>query len=286
MVSSSSSEGVVTFTTTARRAQTGPALLPLSWRAYRPPHWWFEISVLVILDLAYEHLRNLVPTHKQEAINRGLNVLHLTRELHWDVELTLNHFLVRHEWLAQITNYDYSFLYLPVTGAVLIWLFWKHRRVYKTARTVLVFTTILGLIGFWIFPMAPPRLLPSGGFIDAVVHFKTLGSWGTPSVAQYSNLYAAMPSLHCAWALWVGLSMFFVSRHKVLRDMALLYPAWTVFVVMSTANHFLLDALVGFACIGVSTTAVWMLFGHHAWRSALSTEELTLHPTAEVLRRV
>ncbi|NNG38104.1 phosphatase PAP2 family protein [Flexivirga sp. ID2601S] len=270
------SEGVGDLTAATRRTESGPALLPLRWRAYRAPRWWFELTVLVVLDLVYEQLRNLVPTHKQEAINRGWRLLEFTQDLHLDIELTLNQFLVRHEWLAQIANYDYSFLHLPVTGGTLIWLFWKHRRVYKTARTVLVFTTILGLIGFWIVPMAPPRLLPGAGFVDTVVYFKTFGSWATPTVADNSNLYAAMPSLHCAWALWVGLCVFFVARNRVVRTIAVLYPVWTVFVVMATANHFVFDAVAGWACIAISTAAVWALFGHNPWHPAMTKEELTL----------
>lgn len=273
---SSTSEGAVDAPAPKRRAETGPALLPLGWRAYTPPRWWFEVTVLVVLDLVYEHLRNLVPYHEQEAINRGWKLLEFTQSIHLDVELPLNQFLVRHEWLAQIANYDYSFLHLPVTGGVLIWLFWKHRRVYKTARTVLVFTTILGLIGFWIVPMAPPRLLPGAGFVDTVVYFHTFGSWGTPTVAQHSNLYAAMPSLHCAWSLWAGLGLFFVARWRILRLIGLLYPIWTVFVVMGTANHFIFDAIAGWACVGLSIAVVWMLFGHAPWKPAMTKEELTL----------
>ncbi|TWE10081.1 PAP2 superfamily protein [Rudaeicoccus suwonensis] len=268
----------------ARPTTTGPALLPLAWRTYRAPRWWFEVALVVILDVVYEHLRDLVPTHQQQAINRGLNILHFTQRLHWDVELSINHFVVHHEWLAQIANYDYSFFHLPVTAGVLIWLFWRHRRVYRTARMVLLLTTLLGLIGFWIFPMAPPRLLPGGGFVDTVVYFKTLGSWGSPAVADHSNLYAAMPSLHCAWSLWVGLSVFFVARNKIVRTISVFYPFWTVFVVIATANHFLLDALAGWSCIGLSALAVWVLYGRNAWAPALTAEEQTL--TRQELRRL
>ncbi|GGB25283.1 inositol phosphorylceramide synthase [Flexivirga endophytica] len=271
---SSGSGGVSDLTTKQRRAESGPALLPLGWRAYRRPHWWFEVVVLIVLDVVYEHLRNLVPTREAEALARGWDLFDFEQSIGLDIELTMNHFVMRHEWLAQIANYDYSFFHLPITGAVLIWLFWMHRRIYKTARTVLVFTTVLGLIGFWLFPMAPPRLLEGSGFTDTVVYFKTFGSWGSPAVADHSNLYAAMPSLHCAWAMWVGLSVFFVARHKLIRIIGLSYGIWTVFVVMATANHFIFDAFAGYACLAVSVLAVWLLFGHNPWSPALDKEEL------------
>lgn len=266
--------GVDDSTTAQRRIESGPALLPLGWRAYRPPRWWFEVVVLVVLDMVYEHLRNLVPLREAEAMARGWDLFDFEQRIGLDIELTLNHLVVRHEWIAQIANYDYSFFHLPITGGVLIWLFWMHRRIYKTARTVLVFTTVLGLIGFWLFPMAPPRLLEGSGFVDTVVHFHTLGSWGSPAVADHSNLYAAMPSLHCAWAMWVGLSIFFVARHKLVRVIGLSYGIWTVFVVMSTANHFIFDAFAGYACLAVSVLAVWLLFGHNPWSPARDKAEL------------
>lgn len=271
---SSSPEGVGDLTVPQRRAESGPALLPLGWRAYRPPRWWFEVVLVVVLDMVYEYLRDLVPLRRQAAMDHGWALFHFEQHIEFDVELMLNRFVMHHHWLAQLANYDYSFFHLPVTGSVLIWLFWQHRRVYKTARTVLAFTTILGLIGFWIFPMAPPRLLQGSGFVDTVVYFHTPGSWASTTVSDHSNLYAAMPSLHCAWALWVGLSLFFVARHRLVRTVGMLYACWTIFVVMATANHFIFDAFAGYLCVGVSVVAAWLLFGHSPWTPARDKEEL------------
>lgn len=270
----SSSSGGVDDRTVQRRAESGPALLPVRWRAYRPPRWWFEIILIVVLDAVYERLRDLVPLREAEAYARGWDLFHFEQHLGFDIELTMNRFVMDHQWLAHIANYDYSFFHLPVTGAVLVWLFWWHRRVYKTARTVLAFTTILGLIGFWLVPMAPPRLLDGAGFVDTTVYFHTPGSWSSRTVTEHSNLFAAMPSLHCAWALWVGLSLFFVARHRILQVIGILYPTWTLFVVMATANHFIFDAFAGYFCVAVSVVAVWLLFGHNPWSPARDKAEL------------
>ncbi|RNI20661.1 phosphatase PAP2 family protein [Flexivirga caeni] len=272
---SSSSERVGDLTSEHSQPESGPALLPLKWRAYRPPHWWFEIILILVLDTVYEHLRDLVPLREKQAYARGWDLFHFEQHIGFDVELTLNHFVMRHHWIAQAANYGYAVFAIPVIG-VLIWLFVWHRRVYKTARSVLAFTTILGLIGFWLFPTAPPRLLQGAGFVDTTVYFHTIGSWGSRTVSSHSNLFAAMPSLHCGWALWVGLSLFFVARHPVLRALGVLYPLWTLFVVMATANHFIVDAIAGYFCVGVSVLAVWLLFGHNPWTPARDEGELTL----------
>jgi hypothetical protein len=275
------SGGVDDLNTKERRVESGPALLPLRWRAHRPPRWWFEVILIVLLDMVYEHLRDLVPLREHEAYRRGWDLFHFEQHIGLDIELTMNRFVMHHQWLAKVASYDYSFFHIPVTAAILIWLFWRHRRVYKTARTVLAFTTIIGLIGFWLFPTAPPRLLDGAGFVDTTVFFNTPGSWSSRTVSEHSNLFAAMPSLHCAWALWVGLSLFFVSRNRILRTIGVLYPIWTLFVVMATANHFIFDALAGYLCVGASVLAVWLLFGRNPWSPARDTEELVRHELLE-----
>jgi len=224
-----------------------------------------EIILVVAFDMVYEHVRNMVRLQPTRAIDHGLDVLRISEKLHLNFEPAANQLLVDHRWLAQVANYDYSFLHLPLTAGTLAWVFWKHRDVYLRIRNVLLCTTILGLIGFWVFPMAPPRLLPGGQFIDTVVHFKTPGSWGDPKVAEATNQFAAMPSLHCAWALWTGLCIFFLARNRVLRGFGLVYPVWTVFVVMGTANHFLLDAIAGITCVAVSIALVWTIAGRSPW---------------------
>jgi len=243
----------------------GRSALPWWARIHVVPTWWMEIVLIVVFDVVYEHVRNMVRLQPTLAIDHGLDVLRFTERLHLNFELSANKLLIDHQWLAQIANYDYSLLHLPLTAGTLAWVFWKHRDAYLRVRNVLLCTTILGLIGFYIFPMAPPRLLPGGQFIDTVVHFKTMFSYSNPAVADATNQFAAMPSLHCAWALWTGLCFFFLARNKVLRGLGLVYPVWTVFVVMGTANHFLLDAIAGIACVGASVTIVWFLAGRAPW---------------------
>ena len=239
--------------------------LPLWLRVHRVPIWWFEILLIIAFDVAYEHVRNMVKLEPVAAINHGLDVLRFTEWFHLDLEHAFNELLMNHHWLAEIANYDYATLHLPLTASVLIWVFWKHRDRYLPIRNVLLITTVLGLAGFWIFPMAPPRLLPGDGFVDTVVYFKTWGSWADPKVADATNQFAAMPSMHCAWALWAGLCLFFLAKNRVLRTFGVLYPIWTVFVVTGTGNHFLLDAIAGISCVGVSALVVRRLYGRHPW---------------------
>jgi hypothetical protein len=62
---------------------------------------------------------------------------------------------------------------------------------------------------------------------------------------KVSNQYAAMPSLHCGWAIWVMVSTFGLVRTQVMKVVVVLLPVTTIFVVVVTANHYLLDAVGG-----------------------------------------
>ncbi|MEO8852093.1 MAG: phosphatase PAP2 family protein [Allobranchiibius sp.] len=250
------------------------AILLASLRMHRAPVWWQEIAIIVVFNLMYERLRNLVPDHETQAVGRGLQVLHLTENWHIDFELSVNQFFASHAYLAQFGNYYYSFLNIPVTSGVLIWLFVKRKQVYRSARTVLATTTLFALCGFWLVPMAPPRLL-NVGFVDTLVQFKTAGGWSSDSVAAVSNQFAAMPSLHCAWALWCGLTVFNLAKSSAVRIAALTYPLMTFIVVIGTANHFALDGVAGAAVLALAYGLHRSLFGRSAYEPAPLKPDLT-----------
>lgn len=238
-----------------------------------------ELAILVVLNLVYERLRNLVPAREGEAYNRGHQVLDLTQRISADVELKINHFVANSDVLAHVFNAYYTYLHLPVTAITLIWIFREHTRFYRSARTVLVVTTALGLLGFYLFPMAPPRLLQGGGFVDTLLVHGTWGSWSSPAVASQTNQFAAMPSLHCAWALWVGICVFRIARRTWLRALGAAYPVLTFLVVVGTANHFVLDGVAGALVLMVAFAVQRLLFGQGAFAPALTPDELQLAGT-------
>ena len=138
-----------------------------------------------------------------------------------------------------------------MTIVVGIWIYRSHPEWARQLRTAWYFMNIVALLGFAYLPLAPPRLLPGGGFIDTVVHFHTWGSWGSKSVSKDANLYAAMPSMHIGWSLWVALAVVLLARRTWVRVLGALYPVATLIVIVGTANHYFLDAVGGVvACLG------------------------------------
>lgn len=253
--------------------RAGPALGPAPGAPARKrrvlarvrPLWWIELLIIVIGERIYEYIRNLVPTNRSRAEGRGWDIERLEQALHLNFGLSLNRFVGRHEPVAQLMNYYYATLHFTVTGGVLIWLFVARPVWYRQMRTILVIATLVGLIGFYVYPLCPPRLLPGGGYIDTVVHYKTWGSWADPTIATHSNQYAAMPSLHIAWALWCGYVLYRITHRRWVMALAVVYPLATLAVIIGTANHYLLDAVIGAM---VFAAAVGLEFGPRAGRSA------------------
>jgi hypothetical protein len=207
------------------------------------PVWWIELAFIGGCYWLYSVVRNVAPSHKTMARQRAVDLLSFEHSLHIDVEKSLNTFVSHTEWLAYGSNYYYATMHFAVTLAVLLWLFVRRPVDYRRFRTAWLATNVTALIGFYLFALAPPRMLP--GFVDTVVHFHTWGSWGSSDVASVSNQYAAMPSLHIAWALWCAIAVATLSRCTWLRIVAALYPVVTLFVILGTANHFAVDAVGG-----------------------------------------
>jgi hypothetical protein len=232
----------------------------------RKPVWWHEVAIIAAGYWLYSLGRNAVPERVFAATRHGLHVADLQRALGVDWDWTLNRAVAAREWLAQLFDYDYATLHFVVTPAVLVWLFARHPSVYRGARTVLVSTTVLGLAVFFLYPVAPPRLLPQLGYVDTVVTFHTWGSFADPQIAEKSNQYAAMPSLHMAWALWCGIAIFLLARRPWARALGVLYPCSTLLVILGTANHFLLDAVGGAFALAVGFGFQRVVTGRPAFR--------------------
>ncbi len=162
-------------------------------------------------------------------------------------------------------DYYYATLHFIVTPVVMVWLFARRPQLYRGARTVIVTTTLLALLGFYLYPTAPPRLLPGLGYVDTVLKFHTWGSLADPNIAEHSNQFAAMPSLHIGWAIWCGLSIFAAARHLWIRIVGLLYPVGTLVVIVGTANHYILDAVGGAAVVALAFAVQWAMSGHGAY---------------------
>ena len=224
-------------------------------------HWWHEIVLLALLYTAYEIARGMVDQDLPTALANGHSLLNWERGVHLDPERWLNALVHHSTALAVGFSYYYALLHYLVTPVVLVWMYRSHVDYYRRARTWLIASTLLGLVGFTMLPTAPPRLLRVG-FHDTLADVQRWGWWGGEASAPkgfggLTDQFAAMPSLHVGWALWCGVLVVRFARHRAIRALGVLYPVLTAVVVMSTANHYLVDVLAGVVVMVLGAGVVW-----------------------------
>ncbi|WP_371580800.1 phosphatase PAP2 family protein [Streptomyces sp. NBC_01314] len=228
-------------------------------RAPRRPRLWFEILLIAVSYWTYSLIRNAVPEQKTQALSNADWIWKVEHHLGIAVEETINHSVNSVTWLIVGMNYYYATLHFIVTLGVLVWIYRSHPGRYAATRLVLFATTAVALVGYFFYPLAPPRLMANESFIDTVVVHQTWGSMASGDLKNMSNQYAAMPSMHIGWSLWCGLTIFALASVPWVRVLGLLYPTLTLVVIVATANHFWLDAVGGMICLafGFTVARVW-----------------------------
>ncbi len=207
----------------------------------------------------YDAVTNLAPLRVHAALAHGAEILRLERSLGIDPEHTLDRWLAAHHALGLAVSDYYDNAHFIVTLGLLGFLWWRRADIYRPLRSALVLANVLAFVVFWLYPVAPPRMLP--GFTDVVAATHAIGSWHTGALASAANEFAAMPSLHIAWAVWCTVVVWQISTRRWLRALAVLYPCVTAFAVLSTGNHYVLDVLGGLVTITLSLLLVRLVSG-------------------------
>ncbi|MFF3888094.1 phosphatase PAP2 family protein [Streptomyces sp. NPDC001914] len=238
--------------------KAGNALLR-RMRTPRRPRLWFEVLLIAVSYWTYSLIRNAVPEQRHEALRNADWIWRMEHHLGVAVESSVNHAVNSVGWLIIGMNYYYATLHFVVTLSVLVWLYRCHPGRYAAARLALLATTVVALVGYYFFPLAPPRLMTGSTFVDTVTVHQTWGSMASGDLKHMSNQYAAMPSMHIGWALWCGLTLFALAKAPWARILGVLYPVATLVVIVATANHFWLDAVGGLLCLafGFLVTRLW-----------------------------
>jgi membrane-associated phospholipid phosphatase len=143
-----------------------------------------------------------------------------------------------------------SWLYVNAQGSItiaaLLYLYLRHNRNFYFVRNMFMIAMGIALVGYTVFPTAPPRFMPEWGFMDTVSDFTPVNvSHTSTSMSTLFNPYAAVPSMHVAFALMIGWPLAMLARSSVVRVLWIVYPFVMTFVIVVTANHFILDALLG-----------------------------------------
>lgn len=218
------------------------------------PAWPGELAVVGALLFVYDRVADLASVRASAAVEHGRQFLRLEAALHLAVERPAQAVMAAASWLSVPASLWYNFAHLSVTLAVLFAAWLQRPAVYRQLRNLLVMVNLLALSVFWLYPVAPPRLLPGSGFRDVVALSHTPGAWESSAAAtNHANQYASAPSLHVAYALWVLLAAVLCTSRGWPRLLAAGHVVLTTAVVIGTGNHYLLDVATG----GLTVAVAW-----------------------------
>ncbi|MFD5159395.1 phosphatase PAP2 family protein [Streptomyces hawaiiensis] len=229
-------------------ARTEPA--PAGSDAIARPPLARELLLVAGLFLVYKFGRQLATGHTGEAFHNASRVWDFERAVQLPGEGAVQSLLLHGDGLAHLANTYYAAVHFPATVAFLVWLYLRRPAHYVWARRVLAAVTAAALVLHLLFPLAPPRMLAATGLVDTARAYGP-SVYGDPATDSLSNQFAAMPSLHFGWALMVAIGLIVATRSR-WRRLWLAHPVLTLLVIVGTANHYWLDAMVAAALLGLA----------------------------------
>jgi hypothetical protein len=228
------------------------------------PHGWLDalrqVSLFALAYVAYKIVRGIVEGDANAAFAHARDLISLERTLHLFVEPSIQTWASSSHVVILAASWLYVNAQGPVTIAALVYLYMRHNRNFYFVRNMFMIAMAIALVGYIVFPTAPPRFLPEWGFIDTVTDVTSVNLYHpSASMSALFNPYAAVPSMHVAFALMISWPLARLARSRVVRVAWVLYPFLITFVIVVTANHFIFDALLGALTAGASAYgASWL----------------------------
>jgi hypothetical protein len=220
---------------------------PSRWRSIAMPAA-LELTLMSALYSVWRLARVLPLDRQKGAIERARWINRVQHDLHMPSELSLQRFVIDHDWLGRFMNYYYAILHVPALITFMVWLFVKHRDRYPHWRNALAMLTAFCVLIRFI-RVAPPRFLTDLGYID-IASLYGLSVYG-PVGTGVSDQFAAMPSIHVGWAAVVSFGVVAAGTSR-WRWLALLHVVLTMLAVSATGNHWWLDGIVAIVLLWIA----------------------------------
>jgi membrane-associated phospholipid phosphatase len=239
------------------------------------PNGWLDamrqLALFAGAYYVYRIVRGLVDGQAGLAFENARTVVAFERSMGLFFEPGLQAWARGEQSVLMTANWMYVNSHFVVTTTFLIWLYIARNRAFYYVRNMFLVAMTLALAGYLLYPTAPPRFLPEWGFTDTVAAFVGDGAENTADVLY--NPFAAVPSMHVAFALMIAVPGFVLVKRRVLKVLWAVYPGLVTFVVVVTANHFWIDAALGALVAALSAWAASYAFARvrpeaWAWRTS------------------
>lgn len=228
------------------------------------PHGPLDVVRQVLLFMAAYQLYRLVrgladdPGSANAAFSNARDLIHIEQALNIFVEPSMQAFASGQSWLLDGASWMYINAQTSITLGALAWLYLFRNESFYFVRNMFLVAFGLALIGYTVFPTAPPRFFPEWGFFDAVADFTGVAQ-DSVTINELFNPYAAVPSMHVGFALMISVPLARLARWQALKAFWAIYPLIVVFVIVVTANHFIADAILGALAAGLGALAAHAL---------------------------
>ncbi len=238
------------------------------------PNGIFDVLVQVALMqatyMAYRLVRGWIddPQGAAIAFENGRDIIAVERSLGLFFEPALQEWIGATSIIGDLAAWVYLNAQVTVTLGALAYLYVRHNKSFYFVRNMFIVSWAIALAGYALYPTAPPRFYPEWGFVDSVADFTGIQPDSITANALF-NPYAAVPSMHVAFALMIAIPLVQLSKSRVTKWFWTVYPVIVTFVIVVTANHFIVDAVLGALTAGLAAaTAVWLARVRPAWRFA------------------
>jgi hypothetical protein len=203
-----------------------------------------QLSLFVLADILYETVRGVAESNAATAFSNARGIVETERSLGLFFEQGLQSWAMGQRVLIDIANFMYVNSHFVMTTTVLVWLYLRHNERFYFVRNMFMIAMGFALIGYLLLPTAPPRFFPELGFVDTIAYYVNV-QHDSGLVALFFNPYAAVPSMHVAFALMISIPTLLIVRNRFVKVLWGLYPLLITFVVIVTGNHWFLDAVIG-----------------------------------------
>ena len=212
-----------------------------------------QLALFVTAYFGYSLVRGLAdePGVAAAAFDNARQIISIEKTLNVFVEPSVQAWSSGSGLLIDALSWIYINAQTSVTIGALVWIYLFRNQSFYFVRNMLMAAMVLALVGYLLYPTAPPRFFPEWGFLDSVSEFTGVEP-ASDGLSAMFNPYAAIPSMHVAFALMIGLSLARLVRTRVARLLWWAYPVVVTYVIVATGNHFLMDAVLGAAAAGMA----------------------------------
>jgi hypothetical protein len=229
-----------------RLSQIEARVLPRGW-----PDVIRQVGLFVGAYVLYQVVRGIVDGSGYKPFGDATKIINLERVLHIFIEPSIQTWTANRHWLMDLTDWTYLNAHYLISLGVLVFIYLRRNDSFYFVRNMFMVAMAIALVGYWLYPTAPPRLMSEWGFTDSIAQFTGV-TVEKGALSAFLNFYAAVPSMHVCFAILVGWPMARLVKPRFARVLWRLYPLVITFVVVATGNHYLLDAVLGAMTAGAS----------------------------------